>query len=87
MAFDKTSKIAGTQDALGILSTLRSTYANMKKLQGLVDRYVGGLEPDFTTGVNNLFTVDEITELGTILGKIGTWATDLETNHSDAVGL
>lgn len=87
MAFNKISQIAGTQDALGVLSTLRATYANMKKLQGLVDRYVGGLEPEFTTGVNNLFTQSEITELGVILGKVGTWASDLESNHSDAIGL
>ena len=85
--FDKALQISGTQDALGILATLRTTYSNMKKLQGLVGRYTGNLEPEFSTAVNTLFTVEEITELGTILTKIGTLAGDLETNHPEAIGL
>lgn len=87
MAFDKSVRIQGTQDAIGVLSSLRSTYSNMKKLENLVTRYGGGLEPEFTNAVNALFTVEEISELGIILGKIGALADDLELNHRDAVGL
>jgi hypothetical protein len=85
--FDKALQISGTQDALSVLATLRTTYASMKKLQGLIGRYTGNLEPEFTTAANALFTVEEITELGTILTKIGALATDLEANHPEAIGL
>lgn len=85
--FDKTSKINSTQDALSILASLRSTYASMKKLQGLVARYVGGADPDFTSAVDSLFSISEINELGVILGKIGSLVTDLEANHQEAIGL
>jgi hypothetical protein len=87
MAFDKSVRIQGTQDAIGVLASLRSVYSSMKQLQALVGRYVSGLEPEFTSAVDALFTVEEIGELGVILGKMGTWASDLETNHSDAIGL
>lgn len=87
MSFDKSLKIQGTQDAIGVLSSLRSTYSNMKKLEGLVERYVGGADPEFTSAVNMLFTAEEIGELGVILGKIGALAVDMETNHRNAIGL
>lgn len=87
MAFDKSVRIQGTQDAISVLASLRSVYSHMKQMEALVGRYVGGLEPEFTTAVDNLFSVAEVQELGVILGKMGTWAADLETNHSDAIGL
>lgn len=85
--FDKTIKIAGTQDAIGILATLRTTYATMKKLEHLVTRYSGGLDAEFNTAVNILFTAEEVTELGIIFGKLGALTADLETNHRNAIGL
>jgi hypothetical protein len=86
--FDKVAtKVSAYQDVTGILAAIRTTYAQMKRLQGLLTRYNAGLDTEYIGAVNTMFTAADKTELGTVLTKINSLVTDLETNHREAIGL
>jgi len=86
--FDKVNaKVSAYQDATGVLASIRTTYAQMKRLQGLMTRYTGGADAEFTAAVNATFTAADRTELGAVLAKVNALVTYLETNHREAIGL
>ena len=80
-------RMQANSEAFSVLAYVRNGFRQLEGAEAIMQRYVAAPPGDaFKEAFHALFTSEERAELGAVIKKYVALATDLKTNHPNAVG-